>query len=65
MKLTDFDIKDFDFSDTEKYDDFDRYFRFVVVLGISTEDDYQKFKRDYYAFGLHETGSVRILGNKF
>lgn len=44
MKLSDFDIKDFDFSDPEKYDDFDRNYRFVVVLGIDTEEHYQRVK---------------------
>ena len=44
MKLSDFDIKDFDFSDPDKYDDFDRDFRFIVVLGIDTEEHYNKVK---------------------
>jgi len=44
MKLSDFDVKDFDFSDTEKYDDFDRFFMFIVVLGIDTQEHYNKVK---------------------
>lgn len=44
MNLSDFDIKDFDFSDTKKFDDFDREYRFLVVFRIATEESYQRFK---------------------
>lgn len=44
VKLSDFDVKDFDFNDPEKYDDFDRDYRFLVVLGIETEAHYKRVK---------------------